>query len=222
MVYYGQLVVGPPGCGKTTYCNGMSQFCNQMGRAVSVINLDFANEHITKHRLQREGDDSKASSNHEGAEEDNRAFYDCAIDVRDLVSLENVMEEYTLGPNGGLIFCMEYLKEHIDWLLEKISTLEDKYLIIDCPGQVELYSHQTVVQDIINILQKRCVYLESRRYSYSRTYGLDDNSKYTNNPPLSCLLAFLNHLLIALHLSLLHGQPGVHHHHITQTGYSVM
>jgi broad-specificity NMP kinase len=29
---FGQVVIGPPGSGKTTYCNGMSQFLSLIGR----------------------------------------------------------------------------------------------------------------------------------------------------------------------------------------------
>ena len=29
---FGQVVIGPPGSGKTTYCNGMSQFLSLLGR----------------------------------------------------------------------------------------------------------------------------------------------------------------------------------------------
>ena len=29
-------------------------------------------------------------------------------DIRELISLDDVMEELGLGPNGGLIYCMEY------------------------------------------------------------------------------------------------------------------
>jgi hypothetical protein len=59
------------------------------------------------------------------------------------------MEKYELGPNGGLVFCMEYLLENIEWLKERIVNLiEDQedpqnhslYLIIDCPGQVRRQS----------------------------------------------------------------------------------
>lgn len=43
MVRFGQVVVGPPGSGKTTYCNGMFQYLKAIGRDAAVINLDPAN-----------------------------------------------------------------------------------------------------------------------------------------------------------------------------------
>ena len=43
--------------------------------------------------------------------------YPVSLDVRDLVTLEDVMEEMELGPNGGLLYCMEYLEENLhEWL----------------------------------------------------------------------------------------------------------
>ena len=44
MVYYGQVVIGPPGCGKTTYCVGMCDFLRQINRPTYVVNFDPANE----------------------------------------------------------------------------------------------------------------------------------------------------------------------------------
>lgn len=32
-----------------------------------------------------------------------------AADIRDLISVEDVMEELGYGPNGGLVYCMEYV-----------------------------------------------------------------------------------------------------------------
>lgn len=71
---FGQLVIGPPGSGKTTYCNGMQQFMRAAGRKVEIVNLDPANDGLP---------------------------YVPAIDLADLVGLEEVMEEFKLGPNGG-------------------------------------------------------------------------------------------------------------------------
>ncbi|ORY56538.1 GPN-loop GTPase, partial [Leucosporidium creatinivorum] len=64
-----------------------------------------------------------------------------SIDIKDLISLEEVMEDLELGPNGGLIYCFEYLMNNLDWLQESLGDFEDDYLIIDCPGQIELYTH---------------------------------------------------------------------------------
>ena len=43
---YCQMVVGPPGAGKTTYTDGMAQYMMAVGRAVAVINLDPANDSV--------------------------------------------------------------------------------------------------------------------------------------------------------------------------------
>ena len=128
MVFFGQMVIGSPGAGKTTYCHGMSQFASTLGRKCSIVNLDFANDRLP---------------------------YKCDIDVRDLISLERVMEEFGLGPNGGLVYCMEYVLAHVSWLHERILELQARshYIIFDCPGQVELYAHHTCVQDLLRSLK---------------------------------------------------------------------
>jgi len=51
--------------------------------------------------------------------------------------LEDVVEELHYGPNGGLIYCMEFLIENLDWLEEKLGNFDDDYLIIDCPGKIK-------------------------------------------------------------------------------------
>lgn len=43
---FAQMVLGPPGSGKTTYCNGMQQFLQQNGRETAIVNMDPANEHL--------------------------------------------------------------------------------------------------------------------------------------------------------------------------------
>lgn len=123
---YGQIVVGPPGSGKSTYCHGLEQFFTQVERRPhAIINLDPANDQLKYH---------------------------AAVDIKDLVSLENVQNETGLGPNGGLIFSMEYLEENMDWLKEKIDPLikDDLYLIFDLPGQVELF---TCHHSLINVIR---------------------------------------------------------------------
>ena len=39
-------------------------------------------------------------------------------DIRDLIHVDDAMEdeEMNYGPNGGLIFCMEFLMQNLSWL----------------------------------------------------------------------------------------------------------
>ncbi|EGF82884.1 hypothetical protein BATDEDRAFT_23143 [Batrachochytrium dendrobatidis JAM81] len=124
---FGQIVVGPPGCGKTTYCYGISQFYKATERSVAIVNLDPANDGLP---------------------------YKADIDISELVTLDDAMETYGLGPNGGMIYCMEYLEANMDWLIEKLQPIKDKYILFDCPGQVELYTHHQSVKRILDRLSK--------------------------------------------------------------------
>lgn len=125
---FGQVVIGPPGSGKTTYCNGMGEFMTRLGRQVSLINLDPANDLVP---------------------------YVPAIDISELITLEEVMDKLKLGPNGGLIYCMEYLEKNIDWLIEKLKKIpKQHYILMDFPGQVELYTHHNSVRNILSALLK--------------------------------------------------------------------
>jgi len=80
--------------------------------------------------------------------------YECAIDISELITVQDVMEEFNLGPNGALMYCIEYLEKNLDWLKERIDKINDHYLIFDCPGQVELYTHHLGMKKIISQMQK--------------------------------------------------------------------
>jgi GPN-loop GTPase len=77
------------------------------------------------------------------------------LDIKDLISLEDVMEEMGLGPNGGLIYCFEFLLENLDFITEAIDPLTEEYLIIiDMPGQIELYTHIPVLPALVRHLTR--------------------------------------------------------------------
>lgn len=128
---FGQVVIGPPGSGKSTYCYGMHQFFSAIGRKLCVINLDPANDRLPYGR--------------------------CELDIRDFITLEDVMEELNLGPNGGLMYALENLDEEgTDQFIEKIDKLvkDRNYLIFDCPGQVELFTHHASLYKIFKKMVK--------------------------------------------------------------------
>lgn len=58
-------------------------------------------------------------------------------DIRELIQVDDVMEDESLrfGPNGGLVFCMEYFTTNFDWLEESLGHVEDDYILFDCPGK---------------------------------------------------------------------------------------
>lgn len=72
--------------------------------------------------------------------------YRCDFDIRDIIALDDVQELMNFGPNGGLVYCMEYLIDHIDELLDQLNEYgDDSFFLFDCPGQIELYSHLDVM-----------------------------------------------------------------------------
>ena len=146
---FAQLVVGPPGSGKSTYCNGMQQFMSAIGRKVSVVNLDPANDQIS---------------------------YPCAIDVRELITLEEIMNDDELGPNGSVLYALEELEHNFEWLADKLKKLGDDYVLFDCPGQVELFTHHDSLRKIFLRLQKLGFRVRMHKFCGSNDTRLTGNS----------------------------------------------
>ena len=111
-------------------------------RTISVVNLDPAAEFFN---------------------------YQPTADIRDLIQVTTSAESQTLpafqvddvmeddelkfGPNGGLVFAMEFLLENQEWLEEALGEGEDDYILFDCPGQIELYTHMAVMRRLVDTLQ---------------------------------------------------------------------
>jgi len=165
---FGEVVCGSPGSGKSTYCYGKHQLFTALNRPISVVNLDPANDSIT---------------------------YPCAIDISSLITLQDVMNEHGLGPNGGLLYCMEYLEANFDWLEERLRELgKDAYVLFDLPGQVELSTNHDSLKNIVEKLTKSGFRLAA--VHLCDAHYVTDASKY-----ISVLLLSLRTML---HLELPH------------------
>lgn len=128
MSKFGVLVMGPAGAGKTTFCTSLITHLQHSRRSAFYVNLDPAATSFA---------------------------YEPDLDIRDLISLEDVMDEMSLGPNGGLIFCFEFLLQNLDFLATAIDPLSEEYLIIfDLPGQIELYTHIPLLPGLVRYLSR--------------------------------------------------------------------
>ncbi|KAI1913661.1 hypothetical protein LOZ65_005790 [Ophidiomyces ophidiicola] len=128
MSKFGVLVMGPAGAGKTTFCTALIQHLQNNRRSCFYVNLDPAAESFA---------------------------YEPDLDIRELITLEDVMEELHLGPNGGLMYCFEFLLQNLDFLNDALDPLTEEYLIIfDMPGQIELYTHVPLLPSLVQYLSR--------------------------------------------------------------------
>lgn len=74
----------------------MNQFLGALGRKSSVVNLDAANDRLS---------------------------YPCALDIFELITLEDIMQHEGLGPNGGIMYALETLEANFEWLEEGLKKL---------------------------------------------------------------------------------------------------
>ncbi|KZS97310.1 hypothetical protein SISNIDRAFT_482228 [Sistotremastrum niveocremeum HHB9708] len=125
---FGEVVIGSPGSGKSTYAYGKHQLFTALNRPISIVNLDPANDALP---------------------------YPCAIDIAELITLEDIMEEHHLGPNGAMLYAIEYLDANYDWLDERLKELgSEAYVVFDLPGQVELSTNHESLKKIVTKLGK--------------------------------------------------------------------
>lgn len=129
---YAQIVMGPAGSGKSTYIGRMQKHYETIKRRVHCINLDPAADELQ---------------------------YEPTIDIREAITVSEVMEKFGYGPNGALIYCMESICNEMEWFDEAIGEHEYDYLLFDFPGQIELYSHLNVLPRIIQNLRVKGYYI---------------------------------------------------------------
>jgi GTPase SAR1 family protein len=109
-------VIGPAGSGKTTLVHSLYSYITEHYNEMEtiIVNLDPGVKSLP---------------------------YNPQVDIRDWVSLDEVMEKYGLGPNGGLIAATDMIINYIDEVKFEISEYNNPDLvIIDTPGQMELFA----------------------------------------------------------------------------------
>ena len=119
------FVVGTAGAGKSTLVTAFQRWSRFLEVECLTINLD------------------------PGAE---RVHYDPEFDVRDLISLHEVMDEYDLGPNGAQILAADLVAAQSYDIQEELAGLSGDLLVIDTPGQVELFAFREASSHMVEVL----------------------------------------------------------------------
>ncbi|KAL1378572.1 hypothetical protein pipiens_015507 [Culex pipiens pipiens] len=108
------IVLGMAGSGKTTFVRKLAQYKHDEYNPY-LVNLDPACREVP---------------------------YPANIDVRDTINYKEVMKQYNLGPNGGIVTALNLFSTKFGKVIELLERTEDrhKYCVIDTPGQIEVFT----------------------------------------------------------------------------------
>jgi GPN-loop GTPase len=104
--------IGTAGSGKSTLTSSMQQWCHDRGLDAIIVNLDPGAENLP---------------------------YEPDVDIRDWISLREVMDANKLGPNGAQIACADMIALNTEDVKESINSFKADYILLDTPGQLELF-----------------------------------------------------------------------------------
>lgn len=110
------FIVGTAGAGKSLLTSRIYDYYTANGVFCAILNLDPGVESIP---------------------------YTCDIDVRDYVDLISIMKKYDLGPNGALIMAYDLIASKLDEIQKAVDEVNPDYLIVDTPGQMELFAYRS-------------------------------------------------------------------------------
>jgi GTPase SAR1 family protein len=107
------FIVGTAGSGKSLLASAFSKWLKIAKQDMAIVNLDPGVVTLP---------------------------YSPDLDVRDYVNLAGLMEEYGLGPNGALIMAADLIAEQVEELRGEIEDLNADLVLVDTPGQMELFA----------------------------------------------------------------------------------
>ncbi|MGW8288701.1 MAG: PRK13768 family protein, partial [Candidatus Bathyarchaeia archaeon] len=92
------------------------------------------------------------------------------IDIRNSIDLNQIMDEYNLGPNGALVLAADLIAEEAEKIGGEIEDLQSDVVLVDTPGQMELFAFRASGPYIANELtkeQKAILYLFDAVFSFN-------------------------------------------------------
>ena len=110
------FISGTAGSGKSLLTSKLYDYYTKNGAFAAILNLDPGVENMP---------------------------YTCDVDVRDYVDYVSIMQKYDLGPNGALIMANDLIASKIDNIQNEVNRVNPDYLIVDTPGQIELFAYRS-------------------------------------------------------------------------------
>ncbi|XP_050203601.1 GPN-loop GTPase QQT2 isoform X2 [Mercurialis annua] len=109
------IVVGMAGSGKTTFLHRLVAHTQASKIRGYVLNLDPAVMTLP---------------------------FGANIDIRDTVRYKEVMKQFNLGPNGGILTSLNLFATKFDEVISVIEKRADQldYVLVDTPGQIEIFT----------------------------------------------------------------------------------
>ena len=163
-MYY-VFILGPAGSGKSYLTSAFVEWLKDHEMDAISVNLDPAAEWLP---------------------------YAPDVDIRDYITVTEVMRKFNLGPNGGLIMAVDLIVNYISKIKDEIEEYRPNYVIVDTPGQMEIFAFRASGPTIIASLASS---------SKSVTIFLIDSYLATRPGPL------LSMFFLALSTALYHRIP---------------
>ena len=120
--------IGTAGSGKSTLTGSFKRWTELRGVDAITVNLDPGAENLP---------------------------YEPDVDIRDWISLEDIMESHGLGPNGAQIACADMVALNTPDIKESIDSFKTDYVLMDTPGQLELFVFRESGKYIIKFLKPK-------------------------------------------------------------------
>jgi len=109
------FIVGTAGSGKSLLTASLEKWLVGSDLSVTVVNLDPGVESPP---------------------------YTSDVDIREYVDYGEVMSSFGLGPNGALVASLDMAISSVNDIRDEILDTDRDYVLVDCPGQMELFAYR--------------------------------------------------------------------------------
>jgi len=121
------FIIGTAGSGKSLFTAAFSEWLKLAKQDVAVVNLDPGVLKLP---------------------------YSPDVDIRNYVDVGNLMEKYELGPNGAVILAADLIADEIENVTRDVEAANADLVLVDTPGQMELFAFRASGPYIVNELTK--------------------------------------------------------------------